>query len=72
LNLHHHWSMSLIGPHILRWIFLSNTSTIFSSVRDNVQHSAPYNIMGRTEVLYTKIFAVPNIKLDWKCFWRLK
>jgi hypothetical protein len=72
LNLHLHWSLSLIGPYILRRIFLSNTSTIFSFVRDNVQHSAPYNTIGHTDVLYNKIFVVLDIKLHLKCFWRLK
>jgi hypothetical protein len=65
-------TLSLIRPYILRRIFFSNTSTIFSFVRDNVQHSAPYNIIGRTNVLHNKIFVVLDIKLDLKCFWGLK
>jgi hypothetical protein len=67
LNLYLHWSLSLIGLYILRRIFLSNTSTVFSFVRDNVQHSALYNTIART-VFYNKIFVVLVIKSDLKFF----
>ena len=51
LNLHLHWSLPFVGPRILRGILLSNTSTIFSSLRDNNCYSAQYSILGRTKVL---------------------
>jgi hypothetical protein len=38
----------------------------------NVQHSVLYNTIARTNVLYNNIFVFLDIKLDLKCFWKLK
>jgi hypothetical protein len=40
LNLHLHWSLSLIGPYILRRIFISKTPTIFSVLHNAIFSSA--------------------------------